>query len=321
MTLRRVLTAAVVVVTSLVTLGAGAAAAATPSYSRYVALGDSYTSGPFIPFLRLDPIGCVRSTNNYPALLAATLHVSSYTDVSCGGADTTNMTNSQSVPLFGTNAPQFNALRADTDLVTVGIGGNDDGVFGNVVGTCPGLRDSDPHGAPCKAHFTVNGQDTLLASIAATQGKVTAVVQGIHQRSSHAKVLVIGYPRIAPPTGTCPDVLPFADGDYPYLDSIERALNTAVSNAADAGGATYVDTYTPSLGHDACAGDNAWIQGKNFNLFAAYPYHPRKAGMVGEAAIIAKALGVSRSVTSVAPTAPTAGVSTLTKLANALLKG
>jgi lysophospholipase L1-like esterase len=321
MTLRRVLTAAVVVVTSLITLGAGAATAATPAYSRYVALGDSYTSGPFIPFLRLDPIGCVRSTNNYPALLAATLGVSSYTDVSCGGADTTNMTNPQSVPLFGTNPPQFNALRADTDLVTVGIGGNDDGVFGNVVGTCPGLRASDPTGAPCKAHFTVNGQDTLLASIAATQGKVAEVVQGIHQRSPHAKVLVIGYPRIAPPTGTCPDVLPFADGDYPYLDSIERALNAALANAATAGGATYVDTYGPSLGHDACAGKNAWIQGQSFNLFAAYPYHPLKAGMVGEAAIIAGVLGYSRHVTTVAPHAPTAGVSTLTALAHALLKG
>jgi lysophospholipase L1-like esterase len=321
MTLRRVLTAAVVVVTSLVTLGAGAAAAATPSYSRYVALGDSYTSGPFIPFMRLNPIGCARSTNNYPSLLAATLHVRSFTDVSCGGADTTDMTSPQSVPLFGTNPPQFNALRADTDLVTLGIGGNDDGVFGNVVGTCPGLRDSDPHGAPCKAHFTVNGQDALLAAIADTQTKVTAVVRGIHQRSPQAKVLVIGYPRIAPPTGTCPDVLPFADGDYGYLDSIERALNTAVSNAAGAASATYVDTYGPSLGHDACAGSNAWIQGQSLNLLAAAPYHPRKAAMVGETAIIAGVLGVHRSVTTAAPAGPIAGVSTLTKLANALLNG
>ncbi|QUQ71573.1 SGNH/GDSL hydrolase family protein [Kutzneria sp. CA-103260] len=321
MTLRRLLTAAVVVVTSLVTVGTGAAAAATPGYARYVALGDSYTSGPFIPFMRLNPIGCGRSTNNYPSLLAATLHVSSFTDVSCGGADTTNMTKSQSVPLFGTNPPQFNALRANTDLVTVGIGGNDDSVFGTVVGTCPGLRASDPHGAPCKAHFTVNGQDTLLADIADTQTKVTAVAQGIHQRSPHAKVLVIGYPRIAPATGTCPDVLPFADGDYAYLDSIERALNTAASNAARAVGATFVDTYGPSLGHDACAGGNAWIQGQSLDLLAAAPYHPRKAAMVGETAIIAGVLGVDRSVTTTTPDGPTAGVSTLTDLAHALLNG
>lgn len=320
MTLRRVLTAAVVVVTSLITLGVGAASAAGPAYSRYVALGDSYTSGPFIPLMRLDPLGCARSTNNYPALLAATLHVSSYTDVSCGGADTTNMTGSQSVPL-GSNPPQFNALRANTDLVTVGIGGNDDGVFGNVIDTCPDLRASDPHGAPCKAHFTVDGQDTLLASIAATQGKVTTVLQGVHQRSPQAKVLVIGYPRIAPPTGTCPDVLPFADGDYPYLDSIEHALNAALSNAAAAAGATYVDTYGPSLGHDACAGKNAWVNGQTFNLFAAYPYHPLKAGMVGEAAVIAGVLGAGRLAPTVTPHGPTAGVSTLTTLANALLKG
>jgi hypothetical protein len=321
MTLRRVLVAAVVVVTSLVTLGTSAAAAATPVYANYVALGDSYTSGPFIPLMRLDPIGCARSTNNYPALLAATLHVRRFTDVSCGGADTTNMTKSQSVPLFGTNPPQFNALRPNTDLVTVGIGGNDDSVFGTVVGTCPGLRASDPHGAPCQAHFTVNGQDTLLADIADTQVKVTAVVQGIHQRSPHAKVLVIGYPRIAPATGTCPDVLPFADGDYKYLDSIERALNTAVANAAAAADATYVDTYGPSFGHDACAGSHAWIQGQSLNLFAAAPYHPRKAAMVGETAIIAHVLGVNRSVTNAAPDGPTAGVSTLTALARALLNG
>ncbi|MFI9384763.1 SGNH/GDSL hydrolase family protein [Kutzneria sp. NPDC052558] len=321
MTLRRVLTAAVVVVTSLVALGTGAAAAATPGYANYVALGDSYTSGPFIPLMRLNPIGCGRSTNNYPSLLAAALRVRHFTDVSCGGADTTNMTQPQSVPLFGTNPPQFNALRANTDLVTVGIGGNDDSVFGTVVGTCPGLRASDPHGAPCKAHFTVNGQDQLLAAIADTQVKVTAVVQGIHQRSPQAKVLVIGYPRIAPASGTCPDVLPFADGDYTYLDSIERALNTAASNAAAAGGATFVDTYGPSYGHDACAGGNAWIQGQSLNLLAAAPYHPRKAAMVGEAAIIAHALGVNRTVTAAAPDGPTAGVRTLTELAQALLNG
>jgi lysophospholipase L1-like esterase len=318
MSLRRVLLPVVLAVASVMSLGVGAATAATPTYTNYVALGDSYTSGPFIPFMRLDPIGCARSTNNYPALLASTLGVRGYTDVSCGSADTTNMTTVQSVPLFGTNPPQFNALSANTDLVTVGIGGNDYGVFGSVVGTCPGLRASDPTGAPCQAHFTVNGQDTLLASIAKTQGNVTAVVRGVHQRAPKAKVLVIGYPRIAPLTGTCPDVLPFADGDYRYLDSIEHALNTALANASAAGGATYVDTYGPSLGHDACAGNNAWIQGQSLNLFAAFPYHPLEACMAAEAGLVAKVLGVNATVHAVRSAAPKVGVSTLTALARAL---
>ncbi|AHI00597.1 SGNH/GDSL hydrolase family protein [Kutzneria viridogrisea] len=289
---RRALVSAVLAVVSLLSMGVGtASAAAPPRYDHYVALGDSYTSGPFIPWMRLSPIGCARSTNNYPSWVASRLGIGDFTDVSCGGADTTNMTKSQSVPLFGTNSPQFAALNKDTDLVTIGIGGNDYGVFGSVVNTCPTLRDSDPVGAPCQRHFTVNGVDTLLASIAKTEQNITEVVRQTRKLAPKAKVLLIGYPRIVPPTGYCPDILPMADGDYRYLDSIERALNTAVANAAKAGGGTYVDTYGPSLGHDACAGDGAaWVQGKSFNLFAAFPYHPLKAGMVAEAAIIADLL-------------------------------
>ena len=41
----------------------------------------------------------------------------------CGGAATADMTGSQSV-IGGTNAPQFNSLTPDTDLVTVDIGGH-----------------------------------------------------------------------------------------------------------------------------------------------------------------------------------------------------
>ena len=101
-----------------------AAAPATRSFRNYVALGDSYTSGPFIPAQRWDPIGCGRSTNNYPALLADKLHVRSYTDVSCGGADTSNLTQPQDV-ILGRNPAQLAALGVSTDLVTIGIGGND----------------------------------------------------------------------------------------------------------------------------------------------------------------------------------------------------
>src|SRR3954452_13214611 len=75
------------------------ASAATSRFLRYVALGDSYTSGPLIPLQRLDPLGCFRSTSNYPSLLAARLHIRSFTDVSCSGADTTHLTTAQDVLL------------------------------------------------------------------------------------------------------------------------------------------------------------------------------------------------------------------------------
>ena len=288
MTLRRLLTAAVVVVTSLVCLGTGAAAAATPTYSRYVALGDSYTSGPFIPVQRLDPLGCGRSTANYPSVVSNSLHVGEFTDVSCAGADTTNMTRPQSVPFNGTNQPQLGALRIDTDLVTLGIGGNDYGVFGSLTSTCPGLRASDPTGNPCEQHF--NG--SVTSAIDNIGPRVEAVLAAIHERSPNARVLVIGYPRIVPDRGYCADVLPFADGDYAWLNSVEEKLNLTLSDAADADGkAEYVDTFGPSRGHDACArGGSAWINGKNENIFEAAAYHPLKAGMAGVAAVVLKHL-------------------------------
>jgi lysophospholipase L1-like esterase len=268
-------------------------ASAAPQYERYVALGDSYTSGPGIPWPRLDRLHCYTSTNNYPALLAENLGLRSYTDGSCAAADTTNMLLPQKPPIpLGTHPAQFSFLRADTDLVTIGIGGNDFGVFGELTGRCPELRESDPTGSPCRTQYTVNGADTMMEKVAMTGERVQAVLSGIHERSPSAKVVLVGYPRLVPPTGTCPNVMPFADGDLRWLDEVEQALNAALENAAEADGqTTFVDMYPASLGHDACAGQKAWIQGKDSNVFAAIEYHPFKAGMVGVADQISETLG------------------------------
>ncbi len=266
-------------------------ATATEAASGYVALGDSYTSGPFIPVQTLDPLGCGRSTANYPSVLARKLQTS-LTDISCAGADTSNMTQQQSVPFGGTNPPQFTALKVTTGLVTVGIGGNDFGVFGSLIDTCPALRASNPTGSPCQEHFTSGGVDTVKAAIANITPRVAAVLAGIHQRAPRAAVYLIGYPRIAPERGYCPNILPFADGDYAWLSGVEQALNSALESAADGdGSASFVDTFGPSRGHDACAaGGAAWINGKDTKLFAAAAYHPLKAGMAGVADVIAQHL-------------------------------
>ena len=290
MRIRRFAAAALALVLFPGTALTASASYEAPRFNHYVALGDSYSSAPLVPLPELLSLGCVRSTSNYPKLLAGKLRVHRFTDVTCGGADTTNMTGPQSTVL-GTAAPQFDALRPDTDLVTLGIGGNDFGVFGDIIGTCPGLRAGDPTGAPCKAHFTVDGVDTLKARIVQTQARITTVVQGIKQRSPLATIALIGYPKIAPEYGTCPAILPFADGDYAYLYSIEEALNAAVANAAAATGAAYVDTFGPSTGHDACAPEGqAWIQGKDINILRALNYHPRFEGQAGVASLTYKSL-------------------------------
>jgi hypothetical protein len=290
-------------------VGVTAGVAATPALHHYVALGDSYTAGPLIPWQQAG--WCFRSSNNYPSWLATDLGIYSapgaFTDVSCSSADTANMTQPQPVPSesidFTSESPQFDALSLDTDLVTIGIGGNDYGVFGSLVGTCPGLRASDPTGHPCQDHFTINGIDTMKAAITHTEQNLEGVIAGVHAHSPAAKVVIVGYPRLVPPSGYCPAVIPFADGDYAWADSVERALNGAESTAARHQHATYVDTYGPSLGHDACAGSAAWVNGQNTNLFEAVAYHPFVAGMAAEANLIFHALGGSTPAGTAAPTA------------------
>ncbi|CAM4095806.1 SGNH/GDSL hydrolase family protein [Kibdelosporangium persicum] len=284
-----------VLVASVLVAPAATAAPEARAFEKYVALGDSYTAGPGIPSPRLDRLMCLTSTNNYPALLADNLGLRSYTDASCSGAETKHMLKAQPpLPLlpFGGNPPQFSFLRTDTDLVTIGIGGNDFDVFSDLTTMCPALQALDPAGSPCRTFYTAGGEDTMKQKVTKTGERVRAVLAGVHERSPDAKVLLVGYPRIAPPTGTCPDVLPFADGDLRWLDEVEQALNSALKSAAEAdGNTTFVDMYPASLGHDACAGQDAWIQGKDSDISEAIQYHPFKSGMVGVANEISKVLG------------------------------
>ncbi|HEX2262154.1 MAG TPA: SGNH/GDSL hydrolase family protein, partial [Pseudonocardiaceae bacterium] len=165
---RRVIVAVVANLALLGLTGTGAvqmtAAAQTAGVpQRYVALGDSYAAGPEIPVQRFDPVGCRRSTSNYPSLVAAALGISDFTDVSCSGAQTENMTDPQRVPL-GINPPQFNALAPDTDLVTLTISGNDIG-FSDIFVTCARLSSTDPLGNPCERQATASGTDIYAQRI------------------------------------------------------------------------------------------------------------------------------------------------------------
>ncbi|KAA2254312.1 SGNH/GDSL hydrolase family protein [Solihabitans fulvus] len=263
---------ALVVLLGLLLIGNGPADAAT-GYHRYVALGDSYASGPFIPDQVGTPFGCFRSNHNYPSLVARGLGVGSFTDISCGGAATPDMTGSQSV-LFGSNPPQFSALRPDTDLVTVSIGGNDIG-FGGILLTCGSESLLNPFGSPCANHYG----DQLSQRIAATAPKVGAVLAGIHQRAPRARVVLVGYLRILPPSGGCWPVVPISRGDVPYLDSVEQQLNGMLAQQAAGHGATFVNPYAVSLGHDVCQAPwTKWVEGI-VPTSPAFPVHPNATGM------------------------------------------
>jgi lysophospholipase L1-like esterase len=243
----------------------------------YVALGDSYTSAPLVPEPTGDPLGCGRSTNNYPQDVAGVLTPSAFTDISCQGATTANMTEPQSVP-YGVNPPQFSALSADDALVTVGIGGNDAGLIG-VAEECASIDITSPTGDKCKQHYEASGSDPNVAAIKATGPKVAAVLEGIHQLAPGARVLIVGYPDGLPVDGSsCWPLVPLSAGDIRYFNALEKGLNKVISKAAASSQATFVDTFTSSIGHDACKPPGvAWVNGI-VPTSPAFPLHPNQMG-------------------------------------------
>lgn len=262
----------------VVSIGFGAVTGAT-SPTSYVALGDSYTAGPVIPTQQPTPLGCLRSDHNYPHLLALALQVTPFFDASCSGATTADMTAPQNVTP-GPNPPQFDSLDANTQLVTVQIGGNDVGFFDILVHCFT----PNPNGTPCQDQFVHAGDDQISDRINATAPKVAAVLQGIHTRSPNAQVDLVAYLAILPETGPgCYSQLPFAPGDVPYLRAKEKEMNAMLATQAAANNATFIDAYTASIGHDACqAPCRRWVEPRTPASSAA-PVHPNLAGMIGTA--------------------------------------
>jgi lysophospholipase L1-like esterase len=203
--------------------------------------------------------------------------MASYVDATCTGATTRSMTQPEPVPL-GTNPPQLDALAADDSVVTLTIGGDDIGFLG-ILETCAKLSLSSLFGNPCQRHYTSGGTDQLAAAVNATAPEVAAVLRAIESRAPDARVLVVGYPDILPVSGHgCYPLVPFAFGDVPSLRGIEVDLNQMLARTAAANGATFVDTYAATIGHDACAGASTKDVESLVPTSLAYPFHPNQRG-------------------------------------------
>ena len=262
---------------------AGVAPASADEPIRYVALGDSSAAGPLVPN-QID-LPCTRSDHNWPHVAAARIGAT-LTDVTCSGAKTTDLGGRQ----FGFITPQYDALRPDTDLVTLAIGANDIDM-GTVVPTCISPL-ADPIRPTCKERFTRGGEDQLAARIDATASKVAAALVEIHRRSPEADVLVVGYLTYWRPGGCHPvDPIPPADADY--LQATFDRLMTMLAEQAAANDAGYVDIRTPSADHGLCAAPGErWLEGL-VPASPTFPYHPNARGMAGAGLLVAEAVGTA----------------------------
>jgi lysophospholipase L1-like esterase len=253
---------------------------------RYVALGDSFTSGAGLPHTRRDAFSCGQSSLNYPHLVAKAIGAT-LVDVSCGGATTDNGTQPQSL---GGEAwpPQLDPVTKDTDLVTVSLGGNDLWWYPTLMFSCTAAGAADPAGNPCEQKGTSPESD--LTELPPQIGvRLEALLTEVHRRAPAARVLLVGYPQLVPASGTCPE-LPLAAGDYPFVRAQWEAMDAAMRKAAAAAGATFVGVLGPSEGHDICAGADAWVNGFEARPEAGASYHPLASGQAAVAELVEQAL-------------------------------
>jgi lysophospholipase L1-like esterase len=256
-----------------------------------VALGDSYTAGALLPSeLTARPLGCLRSTRAYPVLVAAALGAS-LTDAACSSAGVGDMTAAQKTDI-GTNPAQLNALAPDDSLVLLTLGGDDLG-FLNVLEECMELSFTDPWGSPCQAHYTSGGTDQLAALVKAEAPRMAAALSQIAYRAPQARIVVVGYPDLFPLSGGCWPAVPITNGDIGYLRGIELRLNAMLAADAKAAGATFVNTYTPTIGHDFCQPERIRdVEGLLPGSWAL-PFHPNARGQAAIAAAVLAALQTS----------------------------
>ncbi len=234
---------------------------------EYVAIGDSFTAGGRIGALQPGGSDCMRSGRNYPSLVAQDLGYS-LRDVSCYGASTKDVLEGD-----GAAPAQTDALSHKTKVVTVGIGGNDLGIFSTMFLTC--FRTSQPNspGAPCRQAF----EGRLAARLQQVSERVGEVLDEVAKRAPRAAVLVVNYLRLMPADSPCA-ATPFAHRDVVWFAGVERRLSDAVRSAAEERELTVVDAHELSEDHHVCAGRRAWVNGPRPKNLDGLLFHPNAAG-------------------------------------------
>jgi lysophospholipase L1-like esterase len=231
---------------------APAAAAAPASAVRYVALGDSYSSGLGAGFMISSSGACARSTKAYSRLWDLAHHPAAYKSVACAGATTSTVI-----------ATQLAALSRATTLVSITVGGNDAG-FATTIKTCV----LHP-GGQCTAAI----QAAAAKIRAQLPGKLNNVLRDITGAAPNARVVVLGYPTLYGASRFC---LGLSAADRSDLNQAATQLDAAVKAAAGRAGDTFADPRAAFAGHSICDA-SPWLHSVSI-MYISQSFHPTATG-------------------------------------------
>lgn len=232
----------------------------TPALAvKYVALGDSYSSG--TGTRTYYEASCQRSVYAYPYLLKNAHPDWTFVNATCSGAKTGDILNTQ-----------VNSVTSDTNWVTYTIGGNDAG-FSSVITECA---------LPGWASNCDGAVNTAQAYIANTlPGRLDLVNNAIKGKAPSAKVIVLDYPRLFNGTD-CNALTFFSSGEMTRLNQTADQLKNQMSAAATRAGGNFIfrDVIPAFVGHAVCDGGGGsateWINGLSNPVGESY--HPKKTG-------------------------------------------
>lgn len=263
-----------VAITALAVVAASLCMASGAAAERYVAMGDSYSSGTGTNDY-YEP-NCQRSDFAYAGLIKGDIG-GSFRMVACSGAKTAEVLTATQQG----NPPQVNLLGAETEYVSISIGGNDAG-FTDTLVAC-GQPEIWPLNPDCDGKIAAS-QNTIQNVLPA---RFDQVLTRIRQKSPNARITLVGYPRLFPANGNdCSVATFFSASEMTRLNQMADLLADVERSRARANGATYVDARGAFLGHAWC--EDEWING--LSNPTSNSFHPNKSGHVGYAGIVRSAM-------------------------------
>ena len=264
---------AVAVAAALAGCSGGSSDGGPSGSSGYVAIGDSYVSGPGIAPSDPSQPGCLRSLSNYPHLVASDTPQVALVDVSCGGETTERLRDGRTLADGTDVQPQLASIGRATRRVTVGIGANDANATAGLYQYC--LLPASASDDQCST-FVTQYMPTVFPK---TRKAVASILDEVQQRAPKATAQLTGYLRLAPDGGSCA-ALPLSETRRALVASYEASMREALATAAKQAGVPFVDLYAASQGHDACAAE-PWVNGVDDHSATGDGafLHPTAAGM------------------------------------------
>jgi lysophospholipase L1-like esterase len=247
---------------------------------QYVALGSSFAAGIGLgPRAPGSPVACMRSLNGYPQQLARMLGLS-LVDRTCSGATTDHI-------LFGGQffqPPQLDGLNSSTVLVTVTTGGNDVRYVSDL--SFLAARNSPTFMGRALGLFWRGPLRAQERNFEKVRADLVAMLKEIHRRSPKARVILISYPMILPPSGVC-QALNISEEQAEMMRAVGGRLADVARIAASEGSAIFLDMNATGASHHACS-SAPWVNG--WNDAQGTRFHPTLLGAQATASAIASAL-------------------------------